>query len=399
MSSDGALRIALFTHSTNPRGGVVHALEVGEALHDLGHKVVVHAPDTGGGFFRKVRCGVALVPAAPAKDGVDSMVRQRIAEYVRFLKRSRPTYDIYHAQDGISANALAELAAQNRIRGYLRTIHHLDKFQSPYLRDCQDRSVLTADRCFCVSKTWQTIVKREFGIEPAEAPNGVNTRKFTPGAVAADDEVAARIGIAEGPVFLAVGGIELRKNTVGTLRAFLSILPECPAAQLVVVGGASLLDHAAYRREFQSLLESSGAAAGRVILAGVVEDRDMPALFRLADALVFPSFKEGFGLVVLEAMASGTPVICPGEPPFTEYLNRGDAVFVTPSDTSSIADAMRYVLDGGAAASLRIAGLAVSRRFTWRASAEAHLRHYHAWLDSHDRSPDAGDAISSAVAG
>ena len=57
-------RIAILTHSTNPRGGVVHALALAEALCDLGHEAVVHGPDpTGRGFFREARCPVVSVKA------------------------------------------------------------------------------------------------------------------------------------------------------------------------------------------------------------------------------------------------------------------------------------------------------------------------------------------------
>ena len=57
------LRIAMLTHSTIPRGGVVHAMNLSEALEDLGVQTVLHAPDaTGRGFFRKPRCADHCVP-------------------------------------------------------------------------------------------------------------------------------------------------------------------------------------------------------------------------------------------------------------------------------------------------------------------------------------------------
>ncbi len=168
----------------------------------------------------------------------------------------------------------------------------------------------------------------------------------------------------------------------------------------MIVGGASLLDHTTYRAEFNELVRSVGLEnSPSLILAGVMPDEEMPSLFRLADAMVFPSFKEGFGLVVLEAMASGTPVVCPGVAPFIEYLERGDAVFVDPADVGSIAEAMRHAVQPRNAAALREAGLAVSRRFGWNAAAEAHERLYSDWIDPPARSDDdAGDVLSSAMA-
>jgi glycosyltransferase-like protein len=400
MDGHDSLRIALFTHSTNPRGGVVHALELAEAMQHLGHLVVVHAPDaTGQGFFRPTCCPVALVPADPVTGGLAALVQQRIEEYVRFLQCSLERYDIYHAQDGISANALATLVERGILPLYLRTIHHMDDFADHYLRDCQDRSILTASRCFCVSKLWQGIVRKKYAVDAAVVPNGVNASRYTPLPGDIDNQVRHRLGMTGSPVFLAVGGVESRKNTVSLLRAFLPVQVSFPQAQLVIVGGASLLNHDSYQREFQSVARSSGLLETRnLILAGIVDDADMPALFRLADALIFPSVKEGFGLVVLEAMASGTPVVCPQGAPFDEYLNQRDALFIDSSNIASISAAMRNVLQPTIRASLATNGLAVSRRFPWRRSAEAHLQHYRSAVTNTRRSSDASDALPSAMA-
>ena len=105
------LRIAILAHSTNPRGGVVHALALGDALTRLGHEAVVHAPDAkGGGFFRKTLCDTVSVAAAPAGSSMREMVETRIADYVSYFDTpARRRFDVFHAQDGISGNALATL--------------------------------------------------------------------------------------------------------------------------------------------------------------------------------------------------------------------------------------------------------------------------------------------------
>src|SRR5688500_2635491 len=87
MSYSRPLRVALFTHSTQPRGGVVYALDLAEALTDLGHDVTVHAPDsTGKGFFRDVRCHVRIVPTPARSGSVADAHRTRIAAYIDFLE-------------------------------------------------------------------------------------------------------------------------------------------------------------------------------------------------------------------------------------------------------------------------------------------------------------------------
>jgi len=78
-----ALRVAMLTHSTLPRGGVVHAMSLCEALEDLGVKTVLHAPDSAGrGFFRKPRCDAIAFPVEPAPRQTADMVEQRIDDYL-----------------------------------------------------------------------------------------------------------------------------------------------------------------------------------------------------------------------------------------------------------------------------------------------------------------------------
>ncbi|HSI35525.1 MAG: MSMEG_0565 family glycosyltransferase [Phycisphaerae bacterium] len=372
------LRVALFTHSTQPRGGVVYALDLAEALTDLGHDVTVHAPDaTGKGFFRDVRCHVRLVPTPPGSGSVADVHRTRIAAYIDFLEQHAPEFDVYHAQDGISANALAVLVARGVIPSFLRTVHHLDDLDDSYLVACQDRSVVSAGRCLCVSKLWQRKLMQTYGVDAAVVPSGVSAARFAATRSPEDEMWRARLGLGAGPVFLALGGVEPRKNTVKTLEAFLAVRAEFPHAQLLIAGGASLLDHSAYRQQFEQVLAGADEQTRRsVILAGTLPDGAMPSVFRLADALVFPSAKEGFGLAVLEAMACGTPVIAPAAPPFIEYLDRSDAILVDPQDAGAIAGAMTWVTDAAVYDHLRAAGLALSSRFSWDASAKAHLTHY-----------------------
>ncbi len=93
-------------------------------------------------------------------------------------------------------------------------------------------------------------------------------------------------------------------------------------------------------------------------------------------ALVFPSVKEGFGLVVLEALASGVPVVTSRIPPFTEYLGEDDVLWCDPRAAASIAAAMMDALDGARRARLIPRGLALAARYDWNNTARAHLETY-----------------------
>ena len=102
----------------------------------------------------------------------------------------------------------------------------------------------------------------------------------------------------------------------------------------------------------------------------------MPALYRLASALVFPSLKEGFGLAVIEAMACGVPVVVSKVAPFTEHLDDDDVVWCDPFRAASIADAMLIASAEPMRARLARRGRLVAHRHDWGVTARAHLPIY-----------------------
>jgi glycosyltransferase-like protein len=371
------MRIAILTHSTHPRGGVVHALELGDALARLGHDAVVHAPDAkGDGFFRSSLCKTVAIPAAAAPD-VATLVALRRAEYCRYFQaKANRDFDVFHAGDSISANALADLKEAGIISRFARTVHHVDAFYDPMRTALQARGIVAADRHFVVSRQWQTVLGREYGLAAEIVGNGVDTTWFTPVADHHDAELQARLQLGGGPILLSIGGIEERKNSLRILQAFESLQSEYPSAQLVIAGGASLLDHSQFQRKFYQARSTMGIAQDRIIVTGPMPQGLMPALYRRADLLAFPSLKEGFGLAVLEAMACGVPVVTSNFAPFTEYLNTSDVAWCDPYDVTSITQAMAFALTADAQCELRRNGLAVAGRHDWRRTAEAHLDIY-----------------------
>jgi glycosyltransferase-like protein len=378
-----SLRIGLLTHSVNPRGGVVHTVELAQALHAQGHEVTVFAPAADGQrLFRSIDCCFERVPVdATARDVVD-MARSRIAAFVDHLapRLDHLAFDVLHAQDGLGANALATLQQRGLIEGFMRTVHHLDPFADPQLAAWQTRGVLAARGVLCVSRLWQQRLQDELGVQAHCVNNGVDLARYTSTPDARDSALAQRLGLRGGPVFVAVGGIEARKNTRRVLQAFALLKPTLPQAQLLIAGGASLLDHADYVQAFRDDLRASSLREGAgcdVVITGALDDADMPSLFRLADVLVMASTREGFGLVVLEALASGTPVVASRIAPFTEYLDDDTASWADPLDTASIAQAMQRALDPARAALLRTLP-AVCRRYSWAASADRHVALYRA---------------------
>ncbi|GAC1404272.1 MAG: MSMEG_0565 family glycosyltransferase [Candidatus Velthaea sp.] len=390
------MKVGLFTYSTRPRGGVVHTLELARALGDLGVDVTVTALDESGtGFFRSLPFACRIIAVRTQGGSTLDYVRSRIATYVAALQDARERFDIYHAHDGISANALATLCEQDRVPGFVRTVHHLDAFEDDALNVLQDRSVTRARACFVVSDLWKQELSTRFGIEATVVPSGVDAGRFTPAAAGARDALRARFGCAGGPMFLALGGVEPRKNTLGILAGFARVRQNVPTARLVIAGGSSVFDHSRYRAQFDRDAQCFGLHAGADIdVLGPVDDATVVHLLQACDALVFPSLREGFGLVVLEALACGVPPVTSSIAPFTEHLEGTDAIFCDPLDPVAIANAMLTALTPGVQAHFRAHGPTVARRFDWYASARAHIELYHASEDV-----DAGNSVRRTVAG
>jgi glycosyltransferase-like protein len=383
MNAD-SFRIALLTHSVNPRGGVVHTVELASALSGQGHHVTVFAPAREGEtLFRMPPCRVVHAPISGTRTaGTVAMVDARIRALKSSLRAHGTTvFDVLHAQDSISGNALAELKAEGAIGGFVRTVHHLDHFDDPRLAAWQQRAYRDADRVLCVSDTWATEMRARYGIDAVTVPNGVDTTRFRAEAADIDHLLGQQLGLTGGPLVLAVGGIEARKNTLALLDAFVKVRRAVPTAQLVIAGGASLLDHDAYARRFVQHAAEQGLSIGpckSVVVTGPLDDAAMPALFRRADVLSMVSLREGFGLVVLEALACRTPVVASAIAPFTEYLDEATCCWATPTDVDSIAAALLRVVRGNSGTDFAHAVPALLARFSWAASARRHLDAYRA---------------------
>ncbi|HXF81970.1 MAG TPA: glycosyltransferase family 1 protein, partial [bacterium] len=168
-----------------------------------------------------------------------------------------------------------------------------------------------------------------------------------------------------------VGGLGQRKNLAGLLRAYAELVGAAPATPpLIVVGAAT-----AFLPRLQAQAQQLGIAE-RVRFPGYIPTAEMPAVLSAAELLVYPSFYEGFGLPVLEAMACGCPVVCSGTSSLPEV--GGDAVvYVDPADPGDIAGAMGRVLaDGALRAWMREAGLQRARLFPLRRMVEETLAVY-----------------------
>jgi glycosyltransferase involved in cell wall biosynthesis len=171
---------------------------------------------------------------------------------------------------------------------------------------------------------------------------------------------------------LAVGARRPHKNIARLVTAFESIATSVPHA-LVLVGAVDTRVADAATPALARL-----KARGRALEIDQASEADLPAIYAMADLLVQPSLIEGFGLPVLEAMASGCPVACSRIPSLLEVV--GDAAFsFDPHSESDIADVLQRLLSSTECLDeLRSAGLDRARTFTWENAAARTLDVYRA---------------------
>lgn len=359
-----SMRIALLTYSTKPRGGVVHTLNLAEALADQGAEVTVWSLARGGdeGFFRAVNPSVAL-RLIPFPDRENESITDRIMRSITTMREQFDATgtDIVHAQDCISANAVGRC---------IRTIHHLDQFTTPILVDCHEKAVVNPYARICVSRSVAEEVRAGWGLHPTVIPNGVDHDRFSVAAGADPAATAARQGWRDrlGPFVLAVGGIEPRKGRIDLVEAFAVLRARVPGLSLVFAGGETLFDYRNYRAEFDRRAHDLGVEP---VVLGAVADDVLPPLVAACDVFAFPSTKEGFGLAAMEALAAGRPVVARDLPILREVFGETVRYATDPAD---LADHLAAAL---ADPDSRVdAGRVLTRSLTWDSAARAHLDFY-----------------------
>ncbi len=253
----------------------------------------------------------------------------------------------------------------------LLTVHDLSFLHYPehfvpklvqYLTQVVSRSAARADLVLADSEATRSDIIASLGVAPARIEvlyGGVDSR-FCPQPDPGEAErLRARYGLDERPYVLSVGTVQPRKNYVRLIKAFAQL--RASRLQLVIAGGMGWL--------YQDILAEAEKHAGSVRLLGFVDDGDLPALYRNASLLAFPSLYEGFGLPVLEAMACGVPVICSDVSSLPEVA--GDAaLLVDPLATAGLTEALARVLeDAGLRRQMISKGLAQAARFTWEQAA------------------------------
>ncbi len=238
-------------------------------------------------------------------------------------------------------------------------------------------AVKRSDRVVAISQSTRTDLIDLLGADPDRidvALNGFGVPVAPKESGGTADGVSAatrrRYELGDRQIVLSLSAKRPHKNLIALIEA-LSLI-EAERRPLLVLPGYPTWHEA----ELRAFADAAGVARD-VRFLGWVSNEDLEGLWSVAEAFVFPSLYEGFGLPVLEAMARGVPVACSNVASLPEVV--GDAALLfAPDDRRAIAAAIEALLslEGAARACTRARGQAQAERFTWRKTALATLDSY-----------------------
>jgi glycosyltransferase involved in cell wall biosynthesis len=289
------------------------------------------------------------------------------------LREDRP--DLLHVQYTGPVTCPVPLVATVHDVSFLEYPEYFTRFRSIQLRLTVQRTVEAAARVLTPSEFSRAAILRHYGLDQSKVvvvPNAVSSQ-FRPIDQAVAAAAVSRKFAISAPFVLTVGDLQPRKNHLGLLRAFETLVrlhPQLPH-RLVFVGKDTW-----YAKELHRAIAAS-SVANRVHCSGFVDDADLVHFYNACDLFVFPSFYEGFGLPILEAMACGRAVVCSNATAMPEVADAA-AILFDPKSVGQIARAMGDVLlDAELRARLERLGSQRASQFTWEKAAQRTLDVYY----------------------
>ncbi|MGZ4732307.1 MAG: glycosyltransferase family 4 protein [Terriglobales bacterium] len=360
--------------------------------------------------MKQLRVGIDIHSIGSQKGGNETYYRELIKEIMRFpcdhafllyytnpraaqqivaserfrLKRLRPSHrilripftlpwrvgndklDVFHAQFIVPPFLKCKTVTTIPDIAYERVPQFFPARQRVWSKVLVRESARRADHIITVSEYSKRDLVETYGVSPEKITvtyEGAGDEFVPLDRKKAKEDLACRYGI-NGDFILYLGRLQARKNLARLVESYARVRKSGLRHKLVLAGKQDSLFQPVLSRIQELKLEDD------IFLPGYVPDEDVPIFFNAAEVFVYPSFYEGFGLPVIEAMACGTPVVTSRGTSLEEVAGAG-ALLVDPMDEASIAEALTRVLsETGLRHQLGQAGLARSRQFNFKNAAE-----------------------------
>jgi glycosyltransferase involved in cell wall biosynthesis len=261
------------------------------------------------------------------------------ADLPRRLRKDRPA--LLHVQYTAPIFCPAPVVVSVHDVSFLEHPEYFTRFRAVQLRCTVQRTVKLASRILTASEFSKRSILAAYPLHHEKVvvvPNGVSSAFRPLSRETARRLVKPSLGF-ENPFILTVGDLQPRKNYLGLIRAFEELMqshPELPH-HLVLVGKES------WHGSAVRAAAKASDAASRIHFTGFVTDEELHRLYGACDLFVYPSFYEGFGLPILEAMACGRAVACSNTSAMPEVADSA-AILFDPRSTNQLVLAMRDLL-------------------------------------------------------
>jgi N-acetyl-alpha-D-glucosaminyl L-malate synthase BshA len=362
-------------------GGVArYAFYLSKTISDMGHNVNVIASDHCGRInLDEKNLSVRYLNAikkSPLRLFSFNILTKK--EIINLHKKEN--FDIIHQIHDYYSIAIDKEEIQKPI---IATIHHpftaerkffkmnnnffgyysyLFKRRALFLEKMQKSVCEKADKIIAVSNYTAKNIAEEYDVPRRKMeviPNGVDINRFNPKING--KETKERLGIKHDPVILFVGILNFHKGVEYLIKSFSKVIRAVPNAKLVIAGDGPQRDYIIKLIDNLNLKKS-------VKMIGKVRDDDLLRVYAASDVLVLPSLMEGFGMVLIEAMACGKPCVASRAGGVEDVIVDGETGFIVPpADSDSLYQAIHDILiDDMLSKKFGVAGRKrVEENFTW----------------------------------
>lgn len=353
-------------------GGVAHHISNLERhFTRMGHEVRIIAPasspvDNFGDRF--IRIGTPRpVPASGSIARIT--ISQTLASKVKAVLEEEK-FDIIHLHEPLIPMLCTTVLRFSRTAN-VGTFHAYDSKPSynwtrPFLKFFLKKWFRKLDGRIAVSSSAMEYANKHFPGHYDIIPNGVDVERFGSDVPPIDQFCDGKLNI------LFVGRMEKRKGVEYLIKAYKKVKQEVPNSRLILVGPGVRL-----RRKYERRVAEDGLKD--VFFVGQVPYRDLPRYYKAADVFCAPATgRESFGIVLLEAMAAGKPIVASNIGGYAGLVtDQSEGILVPPKDENSLAESLiRVLVDKELQQKMGACGLAGVGRYSWKCVAQQVLDYY-----------------------